>query len=96
MPWAIALVAVVLLAGAGRGADSGEEEPLSPDRYRQVERLYEAQVAMEELAGDSPRLAFERMDRACGRLDRQDELLAAMALSCGESVEWGRALTEVD
>jgi hypothetical protein len=94
------LLATLTLAQAGCGSDSQSQESgaqLSKSQLRQLERLYEVQVASEKMMdGGMDRRALERIARGCAAVDDGDPLLAIVVNGCGEATRFAISLASSD
>jgi hypothetical protein len=101
---AIALASVVLAGGCGSGGSGGSDgEPsddaqqltLTPHQYREIERMYRAQLPFGAQGTDQV-AATRQAIRGCREMDRSDPLLAALVDSCEELIESLAGLTRQD
>ncbi len=99
--WLPLLVLTMLaLTQAGCGTESGSQgsgAQLSKSQFRQIERLYEVQVAAEEMEDvGRDRRALERIAKGCAAVDDSDPLLAAVVNGCGAATQFVLSLANSD
>lgn len=91
---------MLALTQAGCGTESGSQgsgAQLSKSQFRQIERLYEVQVAAEEMEDEGrDRRALERIEKGCAAVDDSDPVLAAVVNGCGAATQFVRSLAKSD